>query len=387
MTSGNFTVLEGADCTSLTEITGTCNTNFTTGTTETLTGLTPGATYYVQVWSSGAEQGTFTINLSETCIVPSGIAAANITTSSADLTWTVSTPSNYEYVLDQVATDPAGAGTSITGEAYSATGLTTNTVYYFHVRRDCGSGNFSAWATYSFTTLAPPPANDDCAGATVLTVAADYATGNILSSKLGATSSEVADPSIPAPGCASYSGGDVWFSAVVPASGTITFETAEETGSFTDGGLAVYNGSCGALALLLCNDDGGVGSFSLVALTGLTPGETVYARVWRFGNAASRDIMAAGDFRIAAYDASLSTNSFDLNGFKAYPNPVKDIFKVSYTKNISNVSITNLVGQEVMSKKVNALQSDIDMSRLASGTYLVKVTSEGLTKTIKVIKE
>lgn len=386
MTSGNFTVLEGA-CGATTEIAGTCNSNITSTTpvVEVLTGLTAGNTYFVQVWSSGAEQGTFSLALSQACAVPTGINAANITTSGADLSWTP-TSGNYEYVLDQVNTDPAGAGTTLAGETYNATLLAENTTYYFHIRTDCGGGLFSVWTTYSFTTLAPAPANDDCAGAIVLTVAADYATGNILTSKLGATASEVVDPSIPAPGCASYVGGDVWFSAVVPASGTITFETAEEPGSFTDGGLAVYNGACGALALVNCDDDLGVGNFSLLALTG-TPGETLYARVWRFGNAGSRDIMAAGDFRIAAYDASLSTNSFDMNGFKAYPNPVKNMFKVSYVKEISSISVHNLVGQEVMTKKVNALNSDVDMSALASGTYLVKVTSEGLTKTIKVIKE
>ncbi|RXR19241.1 T9SS type A sorting domain-containing protein [Flavobacterium amnicola] len=84
---------------------------------------------------------------------------------------------------------------------------------------------------------------------------------------------------------------------------------------------------------------------------------------------------------------TLHVDGFNKDSFKTFPNPVKNIFKVSYIKNISNVSVTNLVGQEVLSKKVNALQTDVDMSALSSGTYLVKVTSEGLTKTIKVIKE
>src|SRR6476620_6471297 len=44
---------------------------------------------------------------------------------------------------------------------------------------------------------------------------------------------------VPAPGCASYSGGDVWFKVTVPCSGSLTFDT--QTGVITDGGMAIYS--------------------------------------------------------------------------------------------------------------------------------------------------
>ncbi|MFM9987575.1 T9SS type A sorting domain-containing protein, partial [Flavobacterium sp.] len=188
----------------------------------------------------------------------------------------------------------------------------------------------------------------------------------------------------------SYVGGDVWYKAVVPASGTITFETGQETGGFTDSGLAVYSGVCGALLEINCDDDSGTGAFSLLSLTsadGITAGETLYARAWRYNNALPKNALAVGEFRIAAYDASLSTRSFDLNGFSAYPNPVKDVLNLSYTKEISNVSVHNLLGQQVMTKSINATQTKIDMSNLSNGAYLVKVTVDGLVKTLKVIKQ
>ena len=40
-----------------------------------------------------------------------------------------------------------------------------------------------------------------------------------------------------------------------------------------------------------------------------------------------------------------------------------------------------------MTKAVNANQSQIDMSSLATGAYLVKVTADNQVKTIKVFKE
>ncbi|MBK6525905.1 MAG: hypothetical protein IPG07_10360 [Crocinitomicaceae bacterium] len=63
-----------------------------------------------------------------------------------------------------------------------------------------------------------------------------------------------ASAGVPAPGCASYSGGDVWFQVTVPASGALTFDS--NTGVITDGGMAIYSGTCGALTLIECNDDG-----------------------------------------------------------------------------------------------------------------------------------
>jgi hypothetical protein len=84
---------------------------------------------------------------------------------------------------------------------------------------------------------------------------------------------------------------------------------------------------------------------------------------------------------------SLSNNSFDASGFNYFPNPVKDILNLNYSKNITNVAVYNLLGQQVEVKIVNSNQSQIDMSHLAGGTYMVKITANDQTKTIKVIKQ
>jgi hypothetical protein len=86
-------------------------------------------------------------------------------------------------------------------------------------------------------------------------------------------------------------------------------------------------------------------------------------------------------------DIALANTTFDNSNFTYYPNPVKDVLNLSYTNNISNVAVFNLLGQQMYSKTVNANQSKVDMSNLAPGTYLVKVTSDNQVKTLKVIKE
>ncbi len=86
-------------------------------------------------------------------------------------------------------------------------------------------------------------------------------------------------------------------------------------------------------------------------------------------------------------DVALANESFNNKSFSVYPNPVKDILNINYNENITKIQIINLLGQEVITKIVNNTENQIDMSGLAQGTYLVKVTSNDMIKTIKVVKQ
>ena len=83
----------------------------------------------------------------------------------------------------------------------------------------------------------------------------------------------------------------------------------------------------------------------------------------------------------------LSTDTFDTANFSYYPNPVTDVLTLSYSNIISEVVVYNLLGQQVMTAQPNATQTQMDLSGLTNGTYMVKVTSEEIVKTIKVIKK
>ena len=84
---------------------------------------------------------------------------------------------------------------------------------------------------------------------------------------------------------------------------------------------------------------------------------------------------------------TLGSQNFIESNFKAYPNPVKNILNLSYSKEISTVEIFNMLGQKVLIRNLNTSQGQIDMSNLNSGNYIVKVTVDGLLKTIKVVKQ
>jgi hypothetical protein len=83
----------------------------------------------------------------------------------------------------------------------------------------------------------------------------------------------------PSPGCGSAIVTDVWYSAVVPASGELGITTNYAGTGDID--MAVYQGSCSSLSLISCSDDD-MGNFSLPGfdLTGLSPGSTVLICVW-----------------------------------------------------------------------------------------------------------
>jgi hypothetical protein len=89
-----------------------------------------------------------------------------------------------------------------------------------------------------------------------------------------------------------------------------------------------------------------------------------------------------------AVDVALSTDEFDnQSAFTYYPNPVKNTLTLNAQNTIENVTMFNMLGQEVLRAAPNAINSDIDMSSLQTGTYFVKVTIANITKTVRVIKQ
>jgi hypothetical protein len=105
--------------------------------------------------SAGYAQTIATIP-SGSCTGPSAPVVSNITTSAADIGWgSVGGAVGYEYALTTSSTSPT-SGTATTSTSFSASGLTDNTTYYFHVRTNCGGGEFSPWVSTPFTTAANP---------------------------------------------------------------------------------------------------------------------------------------------------------------------------------------------------------------------------------------
>jgi hypothetical protein len=167
------------------------------------------------------------------------------------------------------------AGTCSDPNSQTVTGLTVGQTYFLRVYTWTSTAGQTSTFNVCIGTPPAAPSNDEPCSATPLTV------GTSCSYTASTTSNSTSSSGAPAPGCAGFSGSDVWFSVVVPASGAITFDS--NTGVITDGGMAIYRGTCGSLTLIECDDDdSNNGAMSMIAATGLIPGETIWIRFWEF---------------------------------------------------------------------------------------------------------
>lgn len=234
-------------------------------------------------------------------------------------------------------------------------------------------------------TPPPPPANDDCINAIVMEVDAMFCNG----SNTNGTNESATDSGVDEAECFNYGQNDVWFSFVVPANtATVDISTEFLGGTLLDTEIALYSGTCDDLMEEDCAQDGevelsnGYAYNSTISDAPVTVGETYFVRVSGYSSSDT------GSFCLdISTNQTLSSSEFETANFKAYPNPVKDVLNLSYTQNIANVEVFNMLGQQVVTKAVNANQGQVDMSHLAAGAYLVKVTADNQVKTVKVIKQ
>lgn len=363
-----------------------------------------------------------------TCLEPTAVVLSNITAATATASWTASPSaptSGYEYYLSTTNTAPTAAtvatGTVATGTSVNLTGLTSNTVYYIWIRGNCGSSK-SPWTnTATFTTLcaataAPlaaqnfstylPACWSEATGAlaasTTLTAGAsawgttnfaNLTTGTNLGAKInlygGSTATPDADWILSNQIDLGTTAGQYKLRYKIAVTGYNATTTQSTLGTHTVRVVISTDGGATWSTANVVKTYTGAGTYSNTGQEE-TVDLTAYSGVIKVGFLATTFGLTPDiDFHIDdfAVESTLSAPSFNVADFKAYPNPVKNILNLSYTQEMSDVAIFNLVGQQVLSKKVNATEGQIDMSNLSQGTYLVKVTVDNQVKTIKVIKE
>jgi hypothetical protein len=109
-----------------------------------------------------------------------------------------------------------------------------------------------------------------------------------------------------------------------------------------------------------------------------------YIQVW---NDDSADRGGSSWFDLTVQDGTLSTQDFQLEGVKLFPNPVTNVLNIQSNMSIDNVEIFNLLGQKIKELNPSSNMNTIDMSDLSKGMYLVQVNINGKESTYKVLKE
>lgn len=74
------------------------------------------------------------------------------------------------------------------------------------------------------------------------------------------------------------------------------------------------------------------------------------------------------------------------NNFSAHPNPVKDMLFLNAEREVTSISIYNILGQEVYTSSIISKTFEINMSTYDAGIYFVKALIENSIKTLKIIR-
>jgi hypothetical protein len=221
----------------------------------TIAGFTIGDQFFLRIFSNAANAGTFNICITTppACVLPFGLAATNVSTNTADLSWFEGgTATAWDIYLGLAGFDTTGLAPTFTGvtNPYTAIGLTADEDYEFYV---AGTGCSTYEGPFAFTTLPAPPVNDECANAIV--VFGGYTVTGF--STVGATGTDITS-------CVFNDVNSVWFSYTPTCDLTVEVNTF---GSNYDTGLAVFD-ACGGTELA-CNDDSGGGVQSSVTFSAI----------------------------------------------------------------------------------------------------------------------
>ncbi|UMY67007.1 MULTISPECIES: T9SS type A sorting domain-containing protein [unclassified Flavobacterium] len=83
----------------------------------------------------------------------------------------------------------------------------------------------------------------------------------------------------------------------------------------------------------------------------------------------------------------LSTVTPPAEAFMLWPNPASDVITISGAVNIEAISILNLLGQEVYKQDGNGRGTQVNISSLPSGNYLVRVKAAEGEQLLKLVKK
>ena len=307
----------------------------------TVIALAAVTTYYILLDAESAASTanhTFQIACPAACPAPLSVATNTITTTTANVTFTAAAGAFVvEYGLTGF-TPGTGAtagvgGTVVTGTVspIAITGLTSSSAYQVYVRQDCtGTSNGYSLnsAVATFTTLAPPPINDNATGAISLTVGAGCTTNPY------DNTSATQGPTEPFPSCKGSAGfAGMWYSFVAPASGAVKI-SCDGTSTLGDSRIALYSAANPAdyttFSIIACDDDNGIaggtsgtsGTRSLFYAAGLNGGTTYYVNVDLFSSTSTRgtycvtvDELSSSMITITATDCT--SDQFSISGYNA----------------------------------------------------------------------
>jgi len=132
------------------------------------------------------------------------------------------------------------------------------------------------------------------------------------------------------------------------------------------------------------------GDTSILGTDEVDPGDSMVAFGLRQSDSELNEGVLVDNLRIAttfsATTLSIERNN-SIQGFAAYPNPItNNIFTITSNSNSKKeLTIFNVLGKRVLSSSFYGVKSDVNVSTISSGIYILKVTEDGKTSTKKLV--
>jgi hypothetical protein len=257
----------------------------------------------------------FTFNTKAQCNTPT-LSILAIVADSVSLSWTTSgSVTNVEYVVLPAAAAQPTSGTPSTGTSAGVGSLSAGTGYKAWIKANCpGSPSSSAWLSTSFSTPCGVPS----------TIAVSNVQGD---------------------------SADISWTAVSPG--------------------ANYQYAVGVVSTPPAS--GTSASTNSIRIKSLLPAKTYYVFVRTDCGGGSYSFWSAAQSFYTPFPTSTQNIQSTTNAISIYPNPVNDIL---FMKNIapdSKIVLTNTMGAIQYENNMNNKVDAIDVSKLASGLYILHV--------------
>jgi hypothetical protein len=351
------------------------------------------------------------IDLSPDCLMPTDLAVADVTTTTASVSWTANSgESAWEYQVVESGVAPDATGDATSENSLALTGLTANTAYDVYVRANCDADGTSEWASVSFTTLPAPIVPDYTNDFT--TFPGDFWTTDtgVLNTFGGWGADGFAN---------NGTTGAARLNIYTTSSGLPKADDALISPSFDLSGGTYYLNMIAALTPWNGTTDGafGEGDYVSVSITE-DAGETwVELFRWDSTNAPTAAGDAMPELDLSSYasssvqikifaqsgtevvdndffidDFSVTSTSLGLedvntsSNFTYFPNPVNNVLSIKAQASIDSITVYNMLGQTVVRSTPNTTTTAVDMSGLQTGAYFVQVAINNSIETVRVIK-
>lgn len=378
--------------------------------------VTVGTTYYI-VWDSRWSATSFSFQFTftpATCFSPTGYTfTAAPTTTSASIGWTAptaGTPSGYQFEYG-LRGFTQGAGTTLnpTTTSASMTSLSPSSVYSFYVRTFCGGTDYSVWSgPISFNTVfqpvTPPYSTNledtdfgflgwaSSVTGTGATATDDwFLNAGATLAQSGTTSAVSLSNTTTASSGRLYSRG---INLAANEVATITYYVRNYLGTGATGSasykLTVGNAQTSASQTTILATETSIANttFALKTYT-FTPTTSGVYYFSFLNNSPVNALTQALIVDTFSVSQTLKNTEFLDSKLSVSPNPANDFISVTNSDNIlvSGISITDLNGRVVkLNSYTNVSDIQLNVSDLASGMYMLNITSDKGSVTKKIVK-